>query len=516
MLRTTILTSLMTALVLGIGAGITPAQSIAPVQGDEEYDRAKVDRYLDVELWTNNSDGEYYDGDNIVLYFRANRDAFVAIYSIDTRGRVNLLFPTYPGENNYITGGVTYSLPGAKDDYDLAVGGPEGVENLQIIASREQFPIPQWYNGPELVVGENEDRNDYMDWVNTTYFVDYGGQRFAYDRAIVYVNEWEDDYFRPVYHPSYPSWTVFGNCYIDYPWGASIYINGIYWGCSPLYLPHIPVGWHTITIYDPYGYCWEHDFHVSHYNTVIFNRTVIQTSALVKSKYKEVRMAGYRNPEQNGYPDFEARKTSMVGAFKKSGAVMSKPGHVGGTGDFDAAIDSAPKKFVRGSTRLVKTDRGYETDASTAVFPDKTARRGSTERSRDRQSIDQGERGGKSAPSVEDNRSQRKSSGDRPQRSGSSGTVERSHGKSGSGQSSGSAPKIERRKSSGKTESGTVQRQPAPAKQPKPAEAGQKQGKDPKPESSAGRKSNSSDGAKSSGSSKGKGGRPDNSSPRRK
>jgi hypothetical protein len=376
------ITSLALGLCLLAGAITVPAQSIAPAYDYEDYDRAKIDRYLDVEVWTDRSDGEYYEGDNIVVHFRVNRDAFVSLYSIDTRGRVNLLFPTFPGEDNFIHGGVTYSLPGGGDDFDLEVYGPEGFENIQIIASRERFPIPDWFGGPELVA-DWEDRDEYMDWVNTSHFVSYGGQRFAYDRAIIYVNEWEEYYFRPVYYPAYPSWTVYGNCYIDYPWGGSIYVNGIYWGCAPLYIPHIAVGWHTISVYDHYGHCWEDDFHVSHYNTVVFNKTVIKTSPTVKSKYKEVRDVGYRPPAKHGYPDYESRKVTMNQALGKATRNVTKTtSQTKNAATSETLVQSIPKKYTKGSTKIVKTDRGYETDASTAIFPKKTTKVGSTSRTK--------------------------------------------------------------------------------------------------------------------------------------
>ena len=286
MVRVTAKLSWLLVLLVAAGAGLATAQSIQPVdtgddiyQGDREgyyIDRPRVDRFLDAEIWTDNADAEYYEGDNITIYFRVNRDAFVAIYSIDTRGKVNLLFPTSPAEDNFVQGGVTYSLPGSHDDYDLVVTGPEGIERLQIVASRERFPIPVWYNNSGLLCDWNE-VDDYMDYLNGRYFVRYDGQRFAFDRAVVFVNEWEPAYFRPVYMPYYPSWSVCGNVYIDYPWGSSVYINGIYWGCTPLYVPRLLVGWHTITVYDHWGWCWEHDFHVSYYNTVVFDRTLIKT-----------------------------------------------------------------------------------------------------------------------------------------------------------------------------------------------------------------------------------------------
>ncbi|UCD63366.1 MAG: DUF4384 domain-containing protein [Candidatus Zixiibacteriota bacterium] len=314
----------------------------------EYYDQVKIDRYLDVDIWTNHSDNEFYEGDNIVLHFRTNRDAFVAIYSVDSRGHVNLLFPTSPADDNYVRGGATYQIPDGADDFDLVVTGPDGVENIQAIASRERFPIPDWYPTSGLIC-DWDDRLEFMDYVNAEYFVRYGGQRFAFDRTALYIYEWEPDYFHPIYYPAYPSWSVCGNVYIDYPYGGTVYVNGIYWGVIPLYIPRIYVGWHTFTIYDYYGYCWEYPVHITRYNTVVLDRTIIVTSPTVVSKYKDVRLVGYRDPVLHGYPAF---KTKQVVTAKPS-AKSAKAAKAG-----DLKLN---KKFVRGATKVVKTDRGFET-----------------------------------------------------------------------------------------------------------------------------------------------------------
>ncbi len=354
----------MTAMALVISTVPAMSQNISRDYGDDEYenaDRTRIDRYLDVEIWTNHSDGEYYEGDNIVISYRTNRDAFVAVYSIDSRGRVSLLFPGEPGRDNFVRGGVTYRLPDGLDDFDLVVTGPEGVENIQIIASRERFPIPDWYPTSGLVC-DWDDRHEYMDYLNDRYFVRYGGQRFAYDRTAIFVNEWEPYYFRPVYYPDYYRWSVYGNVYIDYPIGATVYIDGIYWGFTPLYVPWIYVGWHTFTIYDYYGYCWESGIHISRYHTAVLGHRVIRTSPTVVSKYKEVRYAGYRDPVTSGYPDFKEKRKAIM----KSASAKLK-GDV--TGDASLTketrtIFTGAKKHVRGSTKLVKTERGYETTGS--------------------------------------------------------------------------------------------------------------------------------------------------------
>jgi len=526
MLPKTITTSLMALLVIFAGAVAGQAQSIDRDYGygADDYDRVKIDRHLDVEVWTDHYDGEYYDGDNIVVYFRASRDAFVSIYSIDTRGRVVLLFPTDPTEDNYIRGGVTYSLPGEGADFDLEINGPEGFENIQIIASRERFDIPNWYRNSGLVC-DWDDRSEYMDFLNANHFVRYSGQRFAYDRAVVYVNEWEPDYYRPIYYPYYPSWTVYGNCYVDYPWGASVYVNGIYWGCAPLYIPRIAVGWHVVTIYDRYGHCWESDFHISRYNTVVFDRHVVVPSPSVKSKFKEVRSAGYRNPVTSGYPDFKAKNVVNNNVtINNTNNVVGKSGkNVTKT----TMVDNSTHKYVRGSTRLVKTDRGYETDASSAVIGTGAVkgRTGSTSRiqnpvkttsgNADRQTV-------KSGSTKSTGSSYRNSSGSNS--SGSSGYYQKKSGSSSkrsvgttksSGKSSSSGNTVERRSptktNKSSSSSGTYKKQSTPSQSGK--SSGTVKSAPSKAPSSSGRSAGSSKVKSSSSNDSGGSGKSTKSSP---
>lgn len=351
MLNSKIRTGFWTLLTLIVTMRPLGAQTNAPDYADDYIGQpAKIDRYLDVEVWPDHSDGEYYEGDNVVIRFRSSADAFVAIYSIDTKGRVNLLFPSSREDDNYVRGGVTYDIPGGDDDYDLVVSGPEGSESIQIIASREKFPIPAWYHNSGLVFS-GDDREEYMDYLNAKHFIRYGGQRFAFDRAFLFVNEWEDYYYRPVYSPYYPSWSIYGNAYIDYGYGSSVYINGIYYGVSPLYIPRLLVGWHYITIYDHYGYAWESGFHVSYYNTVRFDHHHIHTSNHTVSRFKEVRRSGYRDPVSNGYPNFKKRK------------VVKSAGVVGGNlnAGTSRTVSSGTFKYARGSSKMVKSARGFET-----------------------------------------------------------------------------------------------------------------------------------------------------------
>ncbi len=95
-----------------------------------------ANRGLSVDLWTDrNQDEIYYPGDAVDIFFRANDDCFVSIYSIGADGDVELLFPRYP-DDGFVFGGMTYSLPEYYDDWGYRISGPTGVEYLHAVATR--------------------------------------------------------------------------------------------------------------------------------------------------------------------------------------------------------------------------------------------------------------------------------------------------------------------------------------------------------------------------------------------
>lgn len=464
-------------------------------RGGNDPDRIKVDRYLTTEIWTNHEDGEYFEGDNIVINFLTNRDAFVIIYSVDTKGRLNLLFPVSADEDNFVEGGQVYRLPGSNDDFDLVVNGPEGTESIQIIASRDRIPIPDWYPQSGLTDDGWEDRYDFMDYINSRYFVRYTGQRFAFDRTSLYINEWEPDYYRPIYYPDYPSWTVTGNVYIDYPYGGTVYINGIYWGVAPLYIPRIYVGWHTLTIYDPYGYCWEHDVHITRYNTLVLDRHIIRPTRTVVSRYTEVQRYGYRDPIKYGYPNYKTKKVVNVST------VGSAPSAKKSTTTSSSTNTVFTKKFLRGTnTSVVKTDRGYETKG-TGINNDskKTTTRGfdgsssksatsSGIKSTSRQSTGSSKYKSSSSPSSgkENSSVYKRNSGSKSSKSGSSSGTQR----------------VKKSSTSSSKSSGTVQKKSSGSSQPKSSGKVEKKSSSSGSSKSSGKSSTSP--SKSSKSSDGK------------
>jgi hypothetical protein len=245
---------------------------------------------LEIDVWVDNEDGIYYEGEDISIYFQADRDCHVIIYSIDTRGEVNLLYPSEPWDDGFVRGGEVYRIPDRVADYNLIVSGPEGIEHIQAVASMTEFDVPDWYDQAPSLSDYYDDREDFVDYLNDRYFNcrwDNCIRAFDYTSIYVKVSRY---YYKPVYVPhhwyDYPNYSM---VYIDYPYGAEIYIDGIYFGIAPLWIPRVIVGWHWFTIYDRYGYCWENRINVYHNHTVRLDRSRVKTNRTVVSRFKDVR-----------------------------------------------------------------------------------------------------------------------------------------------------------------------------------------------------------------------------------
>ncbi len=202
---------------------------------------------LDVDIWTDKDDGSnYYEGDDITIYFRASRDCYVTIYDLDTRGNVNLLFPADPRDRNLIRGDEIYMIPDRGDNYQLTLEGPPGNETIQIVATTDYHAVPDW-RGPMSVYDDDwgfkydGDNDDFVRRVNRRYFPD---DQCAVDQVAFYV--------APRYYYQPEKNDCYGDCgqvYIDYPDGCEVYVNGVFFGYAPLYVPSIYLGRHRVTVY---------------------------------------------------------------------------------------------------------------------------------------------------------------------------------------------------------------------------------------------------------------------------
>ena len=128
-----ILHTLMVAALLGAGA--SPA---VPAAAPGAVRSAHVPSPPGIRLWT--SHGEVYRrGERVRIFFRTELDAYVTIFRVDTDGRVRVLFPREPWEDNYVRGGYTYDVPNYGQHDAFVVDDDPGVGYVFGVASADPF-----------------------------------------------------------------------------------------------------------------------------------------------------------------------------------------------------------------------------------------------------------------------------------------------------------------------------------------------------------------------------------------
>ena len=93
-----------------------------------------------VELWTNRGDAALYTrGERVRVFFKLDRDAFVTIFRVDTDGRVRVLFPREPWEDNFARGGREFEVEGRSSGDAFAIDDYPGVGYLFAVTSADAF-----------------------------------------------------------------------------------------------------------------------------------------------------------------------------------------------------------------------------------------------------------------------------------------------------------------------------------------------------------------------------------------
>ncbi|MEP6571841.1 MAG: DUF4384 domain-containing protein [Gemmatimonadota bacterium] len=95
-------------------------------------DRPRVNVWLDHEQ-------PFRRGDRARVYFKSERDSYVTVARIDTDGRLRVLFPSEPWEDNFAAGGRTFEVLGQRDGAAFTVDDYPGVGYIFAVSSDEPF-----------------------------------------------------------------------------------------------------------------------------------------------------------------------------------------------------------------------------------------------------------------------------------------------------------------------------------------------------------------------------------------
>ncbi len=115
---------------------------------------------IEVELWSSPAAGSVVrPGSAVRFHARANADCYLTVFSVDTEGRMRMLYP-HPFDDGWIAGGRTYTVPGPHSGYDLHFSGPPGIEYVYALASL--YPLRSRY--PSWMTMGTGSRPDPEEW----------------------------------------------------------------------------------------------------------------------------------------------------------------------------------------------------------------------------------------------------------------------------------------------------------------------------------------------------------------
>ena len=130
-----------------------PARTPVPVEPTDviaRWVRATGEDRPRISVWLNQDD-PYQRSDQARVYFKSDRDAYVTVIRIDTDGRMRVLFPIDPWEDNFARGDRTFEVLGRDRDEAFRVDDYPGVGYIFAIASSDPF------NYDDIVRGDHWD-----------------------------------------------------------------------------------------------------------------------------------------------------------------------------------------------------------------------------------------------------------------------------------------------------------------------------------------------------------------------
>jgi len=169
-----------------------------------------------IELWTDRSDATiYHRGDRVRVYFRSDTDAYVTILRVDTDGRVRVLFPEEPWDDNFARGGRAYEVRPSDERYAFDVDEYPGQGYVFAIATLDPFDYRGMVRSDHwdyAVIGNNgrltgDPYVAVQDLVDLIVPANYDA--YSYDLATYYVEQYYD----------YPRFLCYDcHSYVAYPY----------------------------------------------------------------------------------------------------------------------------------------------------------------------------------------------------------------------------------------------------------------------------------------------------------
>jgi hypothetical protein len=85
----------------------------------------------------------YREGENMVVLVTVNKEAWVKVYHIDVKGKIQLIWPNHFDVGSMIKPGQVVRIPGERDPFAFKMAPPFGTEFIKVVASTYPFTISE-------------------------------------------------------------------------------------------------------------------------------------------------------------------------------------------------------------------------------------------------------------------------------------------------------------------------------------------------------------------------------------
>jgi hypothetical protein len=243
----------------------------ARADNDQEDLNYHGDGAPNVDVWTNKGyDANYYYGEDVAVYFRADQDCYVVVYDVDPSGDINVLYPNTMHGSTYVVGDRIYRIPDTNDDFHMQISGRSGSEHIYAVASYDYMNPPdfmkyinydygpnQYYNDDYFVYGVRGDLDGFTDRLNAR--IANGPYSVAHTRFYADTDYRHHEHYR---YWDYGPYDV-GSVWVGAAWpGCEVWIDGVFWGIAPILVPRVIVGYHWVWIYYGGYPCYQRYFYV--------------------------------------------------------------------------------------------------------------------------------------------------------------------------------------------------------------------------------------------------------------
>ena len=247
--------------VLLVALAVTGPSTVVPARPDDPPIRISL-----------NSDAYYARGDRAKVRLRVAQDGYVVVLRADVDGRVRVLFPLDPGDDDFVRGRREFEVRGRGDRETFFVDDAAGTGTVLAARSAEPFHYDRFVRGDHWdyrVLVSDRVRDDPE--AGLLDLIDQMADSAHFDYDVVRYNVAGDD--RPAYSGSYYAppgpcfgcgWYGSGSGWYGYGSGVSIGIGFTFGSPYPYRYPYY-YPYYDPFYYDPFFYSYYYPSYYPYY-----------------------------------------------------------------------------------------------------------------------------------------------------------------------------------------------------------------------------------------------------------